>query len=78
MLSRAITRLGGDKRLTDELRDQLLGSVRRVLRFTRLGTEIGTLQARRKELVKSVRRVTDNYADPTIRRLFDAGDFRSS
>ena len=61
-----------------ERQTQLLASVWGIVRFARLGEEIRALRARREELVKSVRLAADNYADPTIRRMFDTGDFRSS
>lgn len=60
-----------------EQQAQLLASMRRILRFARLGEEIGALKARREALVKSVRSTADSYADPTIQRMFDTGDFRS-
>ena len=60
-----------------EKQAQLLISMRSLLRLARLSADIDALVARRGELVAAVRTAVDRYADPTIRRMFDAGDFNS-
>ena len=60
-----------------EKQAQLLISMRSLLRLARLSADIDALVARRGELVAAVRTAVDRYADPTIRRMFDAGDFSS-
>ena len=56
---------------------QLLISIRGLLRLARLSGDIETLIARREALVTAVRTAVDRYADPAIRRIFDARDFSS-
>ncbi|MDE0190604.1 MAG: hypothetical protein OXQ90_04545, partial [Gammaproteobacteria bacterium] len=58
-----------------EKQAQLLISMRSLLRLARLGADIDALVVRRGDLVTAVRTAVDRYADPTIRRMFDAGDF---
>ncbi|MYJ73845.1 MAG: hypothetical protein F4089_01585 [Gammaproteobacteria bacterium] len=58
-----------------EKQAQLLVSMRSLLRLARLRADIDALVARRGELVAAVRTAVDRFADPTIRRMFDAGDF---
>ena len=58
-----------------EKQAQLLISMRSLLRLARLSADIDALVARRGELVAAVRTAVDRYADPTIRRMFDARDF---
>ena len=60
-----------------EKQAQLLISMRSLLRLARLSADIDALVARRGELVAAVRTAVDRYADPTIRRMFDARDFSS-
>ena len=54
---------------------QLLISIRGLLRLARLSGDIEALIARREALVTAVRTAVDRYADPAIRRIFDARDF---
>ena len=60
-----------------EKQAQLLISMRSLLRLARLSADIDALVARRGELVAAVRTAVDRYADPTVRRMFDAPDFSS-
>ena len=60
-----------------EKQAQLLISMRSLLRLARLNADIDALVTRRGELVAAVRTAVDRYADPTIRRMFDARDFSS-
>ena len=58
-----------------EKQAQLLASIRGIFRLASLSRDIEALSARRKQLVNAVRAAVDRYADPTIRRIFDAPDF---
>ena len=58
-----------------EKQAQLLISIRSLFRLARLSDDIEVLEARREALVTAVRIAVDRYADPTIQRIFDAGDF---
>ena len=58
-----------------EKQAQLLISIRSLFRLARLSGDIEALVARREALVTAVRTAVDRYADPNIRRIFDAGDF---
>lgn len=58
-----------------EKQAQLLASIRGVFRLACLSRDIEALDARRKQLVNAVRAAVDRYADPAIRRIFDAPDF---
>ncbi len=58
-----------------EKQAQLLISIRSLFRLARLSGDIEALVARRETLVIAVRTAVDHYADPTIRRIFDARDF---
>ena len=58
-----------------EKQAQLLISIRSLFQLARLSDDIEALVARREALVTAVRAAVDRYADPTIRRIFDAGDF---
>ena len=58
-----------------ERQAQLLISIRSLFRLARLSGDIEALVARREALVTAVRTAVDRYADPTIRRIFDARDF---
>ena len=60
-----------------EKQAQLLVSIRSVFRLAYLRGDIEALVAERKNLVTSVRTAVDHYADPAIRRIFDASDFGS-
>ncbi len=60
-----------------EKQAQLLVSIRSVFRLARLSGDIEALVAKRKELVTAVRTAVDHYADPAIRRIFNASDFGS-
>ncbi|WP_428102112.1 1-acyl-sn-glycerol-3-phosphate acyltransferase [Candidatus Rariloculus sp.] len=60
-----------------EKQAQLLASIRSVFRLARLSGDIEALDAERKKLVTAVRTAVDRYADPAIRRIFDAPDFDS-
>ena len=60
-----------------EKQARLLISMRSLLRLARLRADLDDLVARRGELAAAVRTAVDRYADPTIRRMFDARDFRS-
>ena len=60
-----------------EKQAQLLVSIRSVFRIAYLRSDIEALVAERKNLVTSVRTAVDHYADPAIRRIFDASDFGS-
>ena len=60
-----------------EKQAQLLISMRSLLRLARVNADIDALVARREELVAAVRTAVDRYADPTVRRMFDARDFGS-
>ena len=61
-----------------EKQAQLVISIRSLLRLAHLSADIEALVARRAALVTAVRTAVDRYADPAIRRVFDARDFRSS
>ena len=54
---------------------QLLISIRSLYRLAHLSGDIEALVAKRETLVTAVRTAVDRYADPTIRRIFDARDF---
>ena len=58
-----------------EKQAQLVISIRSLFRLAHLSGDIEALVARREALVTAVRTAVDRYADPTIRRIFDAGDF---
>lgn len=60
-----------------EKQAQLLISIRSVFRLAWLRSDIEALADERKELVSAVRTAVDRYADPRIRRIFDASDFSS-
>lgn len=60
-----------------EKQAQLLVSIRSVFRLAWLRADIEALADERKELVSAVRTTVDRYADPRIRRIFDASDFSS-
>ena len=60
-----------------EKQAQLLVSIRSVFRLAWLRSDIETLADERKKLVSAVRTAVDRYADPRIRRIFDASDFGS-
>ena len=60
-----------------EKQAQLLVSIRSVFRLAWLRADIEALADERKELVSAVRTAVDRYADPRIRRIFDASDFGS-
>ena len=58
-----------------EKQAQLLVSIRTVFRLAWLRGEIDALVEERNKLVTAVRIAVDRYADPRIRRIFDASDF---
>jgi len=58
-----------------EKQAQLLVSIRTVFRLAWLRSDIEALASERQELVSEVRTAVDRYADPRIRRIFDASDF---
>ena len=58
-----------------EKQAQLLISIRGLFQLARLSDDVEALVARREALVTAVRAAVDRYADPTIRRIFDARDF---
>ena len=58
-----------------EKQAQLLISIRSVFRLAWLRSDIEALVDERKRLVTAVRTAVDRYADPRIRRIFDASDF---
>ena len=58
-----------------EKQAQLLISIRSVFRLAWLRSDIEALVEERKKLVSAVRTAVDRYADPRIRRIFDASDF---
>ena len=58
-----------------EKQAQLLVSIRSVFRLAWLRSDIEALGGERKKLVIAVRTAVDRYADPRIRRIFDASDF---
>ena len=58
-----------------EKQAQLLVSIRSVFRLAWLRGDIEALVVKRKSLVTAVRTTVDHYADPAIRRIFDASDF---
>ena len=60
-----------------EKQAQLLVSIRSVFRLAYLRGDIEALVAKREKLVIAVRTAVDRYADPAIRRIFDAPDFGS-
>ena len=60
-----------------EKQAKLLVSIRSVFRVACLRDDIEALVARREKLVTAVRTAVDQYADPAIRRIFDASDFGS-
>ena len=60
-----------------EKQAQLLVSIRSVFRLAWLRSDIEALADERKALVSAVRTAVDRYADPRIRRIFDASDFGS-
>lgn len=60
-----------------EKQAQLLGSIRTVFRLAWLRGDIEALVDERRKLVTAVRTAVDRYADPRIRRIFDASDFSS-
>ena len=60
-----------------EKQAQLLASIRSVFRLARMSSDIEALDAKRRKLVSAVRTAVDNYADPAVRRIFDAPDFGS-
>ena len=60
-----------------EKQAQLLVSIRSVFRLAYLRGDIEALIAKREKLVIAVRTAVDRYADPAIRRIFDAPDFGS-
>ena len=61
-----------------EKQAQLLISIRSVFRLAWLRSDIEALGDERKKLVAAVRTAVDRYADPRIRRIFDASDFGAS
>ncbi|MCY4014199.1 MAG: lysophospholipid acyltransferase family protein [Gammaproteobacteria bacterium] len=61
--------------LVFEKQAHLVISIRSLVRLTRLSGDIEALVARREALVTAVRTGVDRYADPTVRRMFDARDF---
>ena len=61
-----------------EKQAQLVISIRSLLRLAHLSADIEALVARRAALVTAVRTAVDRFADPAIRRVFDARDFSSS
>jgi 1-acyl-sn-glycerol-3-phosphate acyltransferase len=61
-----------------ETQAQLLLSTLGTLRVTRLYEDVEALACERQKLVESVRRLTDSYADPALRRIFTASDFESA
>ena len=58
-----------------EKQAQLVISIRSLFRLTHLRGDVEALVARREALVAAVRTAVDRYADPDIRRIFDARDF---
>ena len=58
-----------------EKQAQLLVSIRTVFRVAWLRGDIDALVDERNKLVTAVRIAVDRYADPRIRRIFDASDF---
>ena len=58
-----------------EKQAQLVISIRSLFRLAHLSGDVEALVARREALVTAVRAAVDRYADPTIRRIFDARDF---
>ena len=58
-----------------EKQAQLLVSIRTVFRLAWLRSDIEALTNERTRLVSEVRTAVDRYADPRIRRIFDASDF---
>ena len=58
-----------------EKQARLLVSIRTVFRLAWLRSDIEALASERQELVNEVRTAIDRYADPRIRRIFDASDF---
>ena len=60
-----------------EKQARLLVSIRSVFRLAWLRGDIEALGDERKKLVTAVRTAVDRYADPRIRRIFDASDFGS-
>ena len=60
-----------------EKQAQRLVSIRSVFRLAFLRDDIEELVVKRKKLVTAVRTAVDHYADPAIRRIFDAPDFDS-
>ena len=58
-----------------EKQAQLVISIRSLFHLAHLSGDIEALVARREALVTAVRTAVDRYADPTIRRIFDARDF---
>ena len=60
-----------------EKQARLLVSIRNVFRLAWLRSDIEALADERKELVSAVRTAVDRYADPRIRRIFEASDFGS-
>ncbi len=60
-----------------EKQAQLLVSIRSVFRLASVSGDIEALVAKRTKLVTEVRAAVNHYADPGIRRIFDAQDFRS-
>ena len=57
-----------------EKQAQLLVSIRSVFRLAYLRGDIEALVVKRKKLAAAVRTAVDRYADPAIRRIFDASD----
>ena len=58
-----------------EKQAQLVISIRSLFRLAHLSGDVEALVARREALVTAVRAAVDRYADPAIRRIFDARDF---
>ena len=60
-----------------EKQARLLASIRSVLRLAWLRGDLEALLEEREKLVAAVRSAVDRYADPRVRRIFDAADFGS-
>ena len=58
-----------------EKQARLLASIRSVLRLAWLRGDLEALVDERQKLVAAVRSAVDRYADPSVRRIFDAADF---